>query len=363
MSLKGMIATEAWVLHRGNPGVRAELQLEQFFFSEISPHEILVRPLYGCWEGNMHHALERSPVDICALRAEDGVVIGNAGVVEVIRPGKEVKGYSVGDHCIVFCNGISDTHGYPEKILGYDAAGTMGVMAKLAKFNKNQLIPLPREQPFALQQWAAFSLRYVTAWANWNVALACWRSQMPDVPASEIIVLGWGGGVALAELALAKKYGCQAILITSQPELVGDTGIEVIDRCVLDEDRFEKALLDEVTKKVGKNGVSILIDNLGLHFGTSIKLLSRQGVLTTSGWKYGIAFGINRARECITRHLFVHTHYAKYSEGLAAVSYAIKNGWAPSVFDVEYDWYSIPRLADDYSMGRLKGYYPIFSVQ
>ena len=41
---------------------------------------MLAEPLYGCWEGNMSHAVERRPIDIYRDRGEEKVVIGNAGV-------------------------------------------------------------------------------------------------------------------------------------------------------------------------------------------------------------------------------------------------------------------------------------------
>src|SRR5438045_7563641 len=65
------IATDAWVLYRGSTGVTAELKRENFSFPELTEHEILVEPIYGCWEGNMTHALERNPIDICEQRQEE----------------------------------------------------------------------------------------------------------------------------------------------------------------------------------------------------------------------------------------------------------------------------------------------------
>ena len=64
----------------------------------------------------MSHALSRSPVDICRQRREEKVVIGNAGVVRVLKAGDGVKSVREGDLCLVFCNGVWDEAGYPEKI-------------------------------------------------------------------------------------------------------------------------------------------------------------------------------------------------------------------------------------------------------
>src|SRR5262249_42097839 len=156
-------------------------------------------------EGNMEHAIRRSPVDICELRGEDRVVLGNAGVVEVSRVGKAVKTLREGDIALVFCNGVEDPDGYPIQILGYDAPGTMGVLAKEMKLRERQLVPVPKGSHVDPRRWAAFSLRYITAWANWRVAYACWRSQMDGRAPEETLVYGWGGGVSVAELTLARK--------------------------------------------------------------------------------------------------------------------------------------------------------------
>lgn len=136
----------------------------------------------------MDHAIRRSPIDICELRNESKVVIGNAGVVEVIRTGNSVSTVRDGDKCIVFCNGASDEHGYPMTILGYDCPGTMGVLAKTIKMREKQVVRIPEGSRFSLEQWAAFSLRYITAWANWNVAWACFRAQLPEIASEDVFV-------------------------------------------------------------------------------------------------------------------------------------------------------------------------------
>jgi hypothetical protein len=105
--------------------------------------EVLAEPIYGCWEANMAHALERTPIDVCRHRGEAEVVIGNAGVVRILQVGEAVKTVNPGDLCIVFCNGIWDRFGYPEKILADDAPQTIGVLAKRIKLHSRQVIAIP----------------------------------------------------------------------------------------------------------------------------------------------------------------------------------------------------------------------------
>ncbi|WP_394839498.1 zinc-binding dehydrogenase [Pendulispora rubella] len=341
------------------------MRLETFTLPPISPDEVLVRPIYGCWEGNMDHALRRSPVDICTLRGEDAVVIGNAGVVRVVEVGENVSTLQPGDDCIVFCNGTWDAHGYPVRILGYDAPGTVGVLAKTTKMHHRQLVPIPKESRASLKQWAAFSLRYVTAWANWRVAYACWKSQMDGSPPKDQFVCAWGGGVALAELSLARAMGCSVAMVTSKASrlaLLSELGIDPIDRSGWSDASFEKEFLKAVEAKSGGLGVSIFVDNLGIAYKTALKALARQGVITTSGWKHGATFANSRAMECIGRHIHVHTHYARYEEGVESVRFAHENGWLPPVPEEAYPWDRIPELAEEYAHGRLDSYFPIFTV-
>ncbi len=361
------ISTEAWVLHSTTRHPeRCELVHETFTFAEISADEVLARPLYGCMEGNMLHALQRDPIDICEQRGEDAVVIGNAGVVVVERVGPAVKAVSAGDLCLVFGNGIWDEQGYPVKIVGYDAPGTMGVLAKRMKLHERQLIRIPQGTAFSLQQWAAFSLRYISAWANWRVAYQCWQSQMAGVPPQETIVCGWGGGVSFAQLCLAKRLGCQAIMACSHPErlrLLQQEGIDAIDRSQFSDVDFEQGFLDAIAEKTQGKGVSIFIDNIGtpVHRIT-LKALARQGVMTTCGWKRGMRTPIARAIECLSRHIHVHTHYARYAEGIDAVEFADHHGWMPPPAERVWNWDQIPSLFAQYAEGNIATYFPIFAV-
>jgi NADPH:quinone reductase-like Zn-dependent oxidoreductase len=357
--------TEAWVLRRGSGEHFGPLRRESFALRPVGAGDVLARPLYGCWEGNMDHALRRSPVDICAQRGEDAIVLGNAGVVEVLEVGADVDNLRPGDACIVFCNGEWDEYGYPVKILGYDAPGTMGVLARSMVLHHRQLIPVPPATRFSLRQWAAFSLRYVTAWANWRVAHACWRSQMADCAPEDALVFAWGGGVALAELSLARTMGFRTAMVTSSParlELLRRLGIDPIDRTGWSATSVEDELLAAVAARSGGRGVAIFVDNIGASYKTTLKTLARQGTVATSGWKHGVMFASVRAMECIGRHLHVHTHYARYSEGEAAVRFAEDRGWMAPVDDRTYGWDEIPALAEDYSQGRIDSYFPIFAV-
>jgi len=381
------ITTEAWVLEagpKGEVGVPADLKKTTYTFSDIQEFDVLAEPLYGCWEGNMGHALSRKPVDICLQRGEGQVVIGNAGVVRIAKTGSKVTSVKKGDHCLVFCNGVWDKFGYPMKIVGYDAPNTMGVLAKQMKLHEKQVILLPENSNHSLQQWAAFSLRYITAWANWKLAYGCWRVQMTEEDCPAPFVWGWGGGVSMAELALAKFSGCRVAMISSNEkrlQMIEDMGIKPIDRkkfidLDFDDKRYkqdpeykkkylesEKVFLDTVDENTLGLGVSIFIDYVGSPvMRATLKALARQGVITTAGWKEGMKISTVRAIECISRHIHIHTHYARYDQGRAAVQFAENTGWMPKVDEKVYTWDEVPQLASDYKNGGDMSYYPIFQI-
>lgn len=380
------IKTDAWVLHAGEKGAPpkpTQLVREIFETRDPGPEEALVSPLFGCMEGNMGHAVERRPIDLCHARGEDKVVVGNAGVVRVEKVGSAVTTVREGDTAILFCNGVPDKYGYPERIFGYDTPDTVGVLAKTTRMHQKQLIPIPKNTKYPLEQWAGFSLRYVTAWSNWRLAYGTLRLLLDEkeLPAPE--VWGWGGGVSLGQLALAKHFGCKVAQIASTDDrltTIESLGIRAVDRREFrdlyfdkkkfkaDEDytkRFlaaENIFVKKVTEMTGGNMVNIFIDYVGVPvLRSTLKVLAREGVLTTAGWKEGMMIELVRASECIARHQHVNTHYARYQEGLDAVAFAEENGWLPPLESRVYEYDEIPALFEDYAKDNV-GWFPIFRV-
>ncbi len=344
-----MYTTDAWVLHKGTANAGpGHLELESISFPRLDADEVLVEPLFGSWEGNMAHAVERSPVDICALRNEPHVV------------------------------------GYLITVHGYDAPGTIGLLAKKTKAVRRNLIPLPAGTRFSLPQWAVFSLRYMTAWSNWSTAYACLRSQLSEEELPTPFVWGWGGGCTFAELDLAQRAGCAAVMLSGNDQntrQIEEQGIAVVDRRSFPDLDFdpvqykadeayreayrssERKFLSEVMERTAGSGVSIFIDYIGSPVSrATTRALGRQGVLATAGWKHGLTTPLNRAMECIGRHIYVHTHAARLSEVAPAMTYAEQHGWMPPVNSKDvYGFDDVPQLVADYSAGRT-GYFPVYQV-
>ncbi len=286
--------------------------------------------------------------------------------------------------CLFAAVGTTDKFGYLIKVVGYDARNTIGMLAKQIKLHEKQVIPLPKESKLTPKQWAAFSLRYTTAWANWKLAYGCWRLQMPEDIFPAPYVWGWGGGVTLAELTLAKYYGCRVAMIASTDErleLIRSLGIQAIDRrqfsnLEFDEDKArtdsafrrryresEKSFMQLVKQHTEGLGVSIFIDNIGKPvFRATMKALASQGVITTVGWKRGMNLSIVRAVECISHHIHVFSHGARYPEGVASIQFAEGTGWVPPVNGKVYGWDDIPQLAEDFAEERIQDYFPLYQV-
>ena len=108
--------------------------------------------------------------------------------------------------------------------------------------------------------------------------------------------------------------------------------------------------------------VNLFIDFVGVPvLRATLKALARQGVIATAGWKAGMMVELVRASECIARHQHVHTHYARYKQGVDAVAFAEKNGWLPPLDGKVYSFEEVPQMFKDYADNKV-GWFPIFSV-
>jgi NADPH:quinone reductase-like Zn-dependent oxidoreductase len=386
-----MITTDAWVLHPGPPGTghgcppaRAALSREEISLSPLGADEVLAEPLYGSWEANIDHALSRQPIDLCRYRAEDPVVLGNCGVVRVLAAGAAAARYREGDLCLVLPFGRRDRYGYAELVYGYDAPHRAGLLARRVKLREDMLLTIPADTGYSLPQWAAYG-RYFIAWDNWRVAHSVWRTQMDDSDPADCLVFGWGGGVAFAELQLARRSGFRVAMTASTDERLSDLKCHEIGP--VDRREFpglhrdaeaapgkdlhmpayrdaEQKFLDVIDELSDGRGVAIFIDNIGAPlYKAVIKALARQGVVTTVGWKLDMRMMNIRASDCINRHLFVNTHVWRQRDSEAIRDYQASTGWMPRIDpDAIYDYDDVPRLASDYAEQRVSTYFPLFRV-
>ncbi|WP_406463172.1 zinc-binding dehydrogenase [Streptomyces sp. NBC_01622] len=344
-----------------------------------------MEPIIGSWEANMDHALTRSPIDVCSSRGEDAVVLGNLGVVRVLKvnAGQDVQ-VREGDLCLLMPFGRLDRFEYAELAYAYDCPGTIGLLAERTKLDVRLLLRLPDDTAYSLPQWAAYG-RYFTAWDNWQKAYGCWRTQVADDDPANHLVFGWGGGVAFAELMLAKRAGFRVAMAAGSEERVAflrENGITPVDRRRFpdlslptrqertDRDRHQRRrtsvadFLDVVKNLSDGYGVAILVDNIGEPlYDVTLSALAREGVVTTCGWKAGMRLSHLRGAESIARHIHVNTHVWRLPDSPGIRDFMEAEGWiAPEGSDVVYDFDRVPELADDYANGRIGSYFPMYRV-
>ncbi|MCA9699927.1 MAG: zinc-binding dehydrogenase [Myxococcales bacterium] len=376
---------KAWKLYPGRPGDPdpSQLVLEDITLPRPSGDQVLAEPLYGCWAGNIGHALDRKPIDVCRQRREPWVVLGNVGLVRILEVGDAVTDLRPGQLTMLFCSSEVDAYGYPIKALAYDAPGTMGCMATRMIIRRHELIPVPEHTRHPLPRWAAFSGASITAWSNWELAFGTLRLQIGADELADPWVFGWGGGTTLVELDLARRQGCRVAQISgseARRALIEGQGVQAVDRSAFadlhfDEQRFateldyrraylasEAAFEATVQRITAGAGVNIFVDYIGkpVHRAT-LKVLARQGVVTTAGWKLGMELSFLRAAECIARHQFINTHYARYRQGLAAIAYAEAEGWLPPIDATIWDFEAIPALAGHVADGA-GGFFHVFAI-
>lgn len=362
------------------------LQHGTFEFGPLEVGEALVEPILGSWEANVDHALARSPIDVCSSRGEDAVVVGNMGVVRVLKVNAEDRKaeLSEGDLCLLMPFGKCDRYGFAELAYAYDAPHTIGLLARQSKMDTRVLLPIPAGTAYSLPQWATYG-RYYAAWDNWQKAFGCWRTQVTDDDPANHLVFGWGGGVAFAELLLAKRAGFRVAMTAGSDQrldFLRDNGIYPVDRRQFPEislparrARAEKERYDQhrasvteflnlINKLSNGQGVSIFVDNIGEPlYEVTIKALARAGVITTCGWKAGMRTSHLRGAECINRHIHVNTHVWRLQDSPEIRNFQESSGWiAPEGSTVCYEFDQVPDLADDYSTGRIDSYFPLYRV-
>ena len=206
--------------------------------------------------------------------------IGGAdGAGVVLENGPGAKGFAVGTR-VFFDPGLSDgtcefcargEHSLCERweILGEHRDGTFAQAVVLPEVN---LRAIPDGVSF--EEAAAFPLVFLTAW-RMVVTKARVR------PGETVLILGIGGGVAIAALQIAKYAGAQ-VLVTSgsdeKLERARKLGADVaINHRTTD---FSK----EVWGLTRKRGVDVVIDDVGAAtWAGSIRALARGGRLVTCG--------------------------------------------------------------------------------
>ena len=160
-----------------------------------------------------------------------------------------------------------------------------GGYAELFSVDAQNVIPIPEHSELDFNQAAAAPLTFMTAW----------RMLMPKArvkPGDDVLIIGIGGGVALAALQIAKLTGARVIVTSSSDEklekamkLGASIGINYRDK-----PDFHK----EVFELTNRRGVDVVVDSVGeATWEKSLRSLTKGGRLVTCGATSGPNAAIN----------------------------------------------------------------------
>ncbi len=200
-----------------------------------------------------------------------------AGTVESVGPG--VTRVKEGDEVVLnpgincgaceFCLAGEHSLCTTFHLIGEHIAGTFAEYVVVPAVNA-----CPKPTALSWEEAAAFPLAFLTAWR-----MLVTKARVK--PGESLLVIGIGGGVALAALQIAKMLGLvvgvtsgSAAKLARARELGADFGI----------DHSEADFSREVRKLTGKRGVDIVLDSVGkATWKRSIASLAKGGRLLTCG--------------------------------------------------------------------------------
>jgi NADPH:quinone reductase-like Zn-dependent oxidoreductase len=155
------------------------------------------------------------------------------------------------------------------QLLGENRDGTFAQAVVVPEVNLRRI---PEQLSF--EEAAAFPLVFLTAW---RMVVSKARVQAGET----VLILGIGGGVAIAALQIARMLGARVFVTSSSEQKLaraGQLGAEVLIN------HREKDFSREVWSITGKRGVDVVVDDVGAAtWDRSIRALTRGGRLVTCG--------------------------------------------------------------------------------
>ncbi|MBI2332764.1 MAG: zinc-binding dehydrogenase, partial [Chloroflexi bacterium] len=234
------------------------------------------------------------------LKLELPHIPGADGAGEVAGLGEGATGFNIGDRVVInanlgcgecdACNRGQDNLCKNWHLLGETIRGTY---SEYICVPTRQLHKVP--DGFDLHQATAAALVYQTAWHS-MVA----RGQ---VKAGETVaIVGAGGGVNSASIQIAKYLGAKVIVIGSNAEKLKQA--ESLGADILIDRSKEEDWSKAVFLATNKQGVNVVVDNVGATFPLSLRALGKGGRLLTVGNSGAPKFEIDN-RFIFAKHLSI----------------------------------------------------------
>ncbi|MHA2425981.1 MAG: zinc-binding dehydrogenase [Candidatus Thorarchaeota archaeon] len=150
-----------------------------------------------------------------------------------------------------------------------------GGYAEYIAVNEENVIPIPKEAGLDFVEAAAVPLTFMTAWR-------LLMSKANLAPGDDVLIIGIGGGVALAALEIAKVAGARVFVTSSS-----DTKLEkarLLGADVLINHNTTPDYHKEIFSSTNRRGVDIVLDSVGAAtWERSLKSLRKGGKLVTPG--------------------------------------------------------------------------------
>jgi len=288
----------------GGPEV---LQYTDFPTPEPKPGEALIKL----------HAAALNRVDVFVREGWPGLKLelphinGADGAGEVVAIGPHLPagvtledekglGIKVGNHVVINANlGCGEceacTSGWDNMCRNWHLLGETirGTYAEYICLPLRQLYKLP--DGFDYHKAAAAALVYQTAWHSLIT-----RGKLNA--GETVLVVGAGGGVNTASIDIAKYFGARVLVVGSNAAKL--KGAESLGADILIDRSKEENWSKAVYLATNKQGVGVVVDNVGTTFMQSLRTLKKGGRLLTVGNSGGPKFEIDN-RFIFARHLSI----------------------------------------------------------
>ncbi len=206
-------------------------------------------------------------------------VLGSDGAGVVDAVGEGVTRVSVGDEVVLnpgiscgtceFCLKGEHSLCVSFGLLGEHVSGTFAGYVVAPAVNA-----YPKPPALGWEEAAAFPLTFLTAWR-----MLVTKARVK--PGESLLVIGIGGGVAVAALQIAKRLGLTVGVTSGSPEKLRRAQAMGADFGI---DHSAGDFSREVRKRTGKRGVDIVLDSVGrATWRSSIASLAKGGRLLTCG--------------------------------------------------------------------------------
>jgi len=168
-----------------------------------------------------------------------------------------------------------------------------GTYAEYVSVPARQLYKLPDNFDFHVAAGAA--LVYQTAWHS---LITRGKLQTGET----VLIVGAGGGVNTASIDIAKFSGAQVLVVGSDAKKLGKA--EALGADVLIDRSKEENWSKAVFLATNRQGVDVVVDNVGTTFMHSLRALKKGGRLITVGNSGGPKFEIDN-RYVFAKHLSI----------------------------------------------------------